>query len=633
MKSSLAEGLPILVIDDDHQMLRTISDILRLKGYEPLAAPSAAQGLEIAEHMLGGLAVALVDLRLPDMDGIEVVSRLRSLSDLTEVLILTGNASVDSAVRAMREQSYDYLIKPVHPAQLLSSIGRAGDRWQRRRVEVAMRESEERLQRIFDHVADALFITDDGDSIADANPTACELTGLPLEHLRGRRITDVLPGETSALHARGDGRQPPLPPGEHRFRDPSGAVHIVDIRVTDVLGGLRVHSVRDLTAQRRLEEELNHAQKMEAVGRLAGGVAHDFNNLLTVITCFSDMHLATLDPLDGRRGDVQEISKAARRAAALTGQLLAFSRKQILQPKIIDLNAIVADVEKMLRRVIGEDIELVSACLNELWLARADPGQIEQVLMNLAVNARDAMPNGGTLHIETSNVSVLEPRRHAHGLIQPGDYVALRVADAGHGMSEDTLKHLFEPFFTTKGPGRGTGLGLSTVYGVVEQSGGYVEVTSALGQGTAFTLYLPREEAEPLPAHSSETRASADRRDATILVVEDDPIVRDLVRGILARRGYTVLAAKQGEEAIALAERYAEPLHLLITDVVLPGLNGREIAERLQSSRPDLRVLFMSGYTDDTIIRRGVIEHQHRLLQKPFTAEELEQKVAKMLAE
>jgi CheY-like chemotaxis protein len=200
-------------------------------------------------------------------------------------------------------------------------------------------------------------------------------------------------------------------------------------------------------------------------------------------------------------------------------------------------------------------------------------------------------------------------------------------------MSEDTLKHLFEPFFTTKGPGRGTGLGLSTVYGVVEQSGGYVEVTSALGQGTAFTLYLPREEAEPLPAHSSETRASADRRDATILVVEDDPIVRDLVRGILARRGYTVLAAKQGEEAIALAERHTEPLHLLITDVVLPGLNGREIAERLQSSRPDLRVLFMSGYTDDTIIRRGVIEHQHRLLQKPFTAEELEQKVAKMLAE
>jgi PAS domain S-box-containing protein len=555
------------------------------------------------------------------------------VSELTQVVILTGNASVESAVRALREQSYDYLIKPVQPERLLDSVGRAGDRWQRRNAEVAMRDSEERLRRIFEHVSDALLITDDRRRIIDANAAACELTGLGIEQLRTAQLSEVLPDVTASEPNGGGHARLSLRDGERRLRSRDGAVRIVDVRETLFAPGLYVHSIRDLTSQRQLEEELHQSQKMDAIGRLAGGVAHDFNNLLTAITCYSDVLLTTFEESDERCEDVREILKAAKRAAGLTGQLLAFSRKQILQPTLLDLNAVITDIEKMLRRVIGEDVQLDTALDPALWPVRADKGQIDQVLLNLVVNARDAMPNGGALRIGTRNLTLAVPRPHAHGVIDPGEYVTLEVSDAGTGIEPTVLPHLFEPFFTTKGPGKGTGLGLSTVYGVLRQSDGNIEVRSVLGKGTSFVLYFPRETADAPSAPEATTPRVAENGAATILLAEDDTSVRELVRAMLTKKGYHVLCASDGEAAIDVATKHAGTIDLLLTDVVLPGLNGREVAERMRTARPDLRVLYMSGYTDDAILRRGVLTQRSSLIQKPFNAADLTSRVSELLAQ
>jgi two-component system cell cycle sensor histidine kinase/response regulator CckA len=633
MKFASPEPLPILVVDDDRQMLRTIGDILRLSGYSPEAALTAGQGLELAERMPVPPAIALVDLRLPDMDGFELVTRLHSLSELTQVVILTGNASVESAVRALREQSYDYLIKPVQPERLLDSVGRAGDRWQRRNAELAMRDSEERLRRVFEHVSDALLITDDTRHIIDANAAACEITGLGIEQLRSSTLNEVLPDATAAMPREGPSSMLSIRQGERRLRGRDGVVRIVDVRETVFAPGLHVHSIRDLTSQRQLEEELHQSQKMDAIGRLAGGVAHDFNNLLTAITCYSDVLLTTFEESDERCEDLREIQKAARRAAALTGQLLAFSRKQILQPTLLDLNAVVTDIEKMLRRVIGEDVRLDTALDPALWAVRADRGQIDQVLLNLVVNARDAMPNGGPLCIRTRNAELPAPHPHAHGVVDAGAYVTLEVSDAGTGIAPTVLPHLFEPFFTTKGPGKGTGLGLSTVYGVLRQSDGHIEVRSELGRGTTFVLYFPRETGERSAVSEEKPAQVPESRAATILLAEDDASVRELVRMMLSKKGHVVLCASDGEQAITMAAQHAGAIDLLLTDVVLPGLNGREVAERMRAARPELRVLYMSGYTDDAILRRGVLSQQSSLIQKPFSAADLTNKVGELLAQ
>ena len=629
MNSSLPEALQILVVDDDDQMLKTIGDILRLRGYTPVASSTATRALQIASQT-EPLAVALVDLRLPDMDGIELVSRLHAVSEITQVVILTGNASVDSAVRAMREHSYDYLVKPVHPEQLLDSIGRAGERWQRRRAEVQMRESEERLRRIFDHTHDALIITDDADRIVDANRTAVEFVGLDLAVLCTWTLGDLLmPGGRGAQGADERG----LRQGEWLLSNAHGESLIVDVRGAAFAPQRFVYTIRDLTAQRKLEEELHHSQKMDAIGRLAGGVAHDFNNMLTAISCYSEMLRDDFDPGDQRREDLDEIVKTTRRAAALTSQLLAFSRKQVLQPKIIDANTVVGEIERMLGRLIGEDIRLMVERDKSLWPVRADPGQLGQVLMNLAVNARDAMPNGGVLTIETANLELASPIVHRHGVVPPGSYVVIRVSDTGSGIEEEVQEHVFDPFFTTKQLGRGTGLGLSTVYGIVTQSGGHVQLQSELRQGAVFTILLPRErDGQSAALDHPQPEAFASSSPARILVVEDDPTVRKLVTGILQRSGHQVVTAADGESALRLLEQSSEPIQLAILDVVMPGMNGREVAEQLAKSSEDIPVLYMSGYTDDEVIHRGVRDLSSRFIQKPFTAAELTRKVDEVLS-
>lgn len=401
-------------------------------------------------------------------------------------------------------------------------------------------------------------------------------------------------------------------------------------RANEVLREQIAERLRAEEALRRSEAQLRQAQKMEAVGRLAGGVAHDFNNMLTVILSYAQMmQMATEgEPPKG----LQEIVVAAERAASLTRQLLAFSRQQVMQPALLDLGQVVRGMEGMLRRLIGEDIVLRTVIAPELGQVMADPGQMEQVLLNLVVNARDAMPKGGTLTIETTNAMIEGPLATSHSTLKPGEYVMLAVSDTGVGMDSATLARAFEPFFTTKPLGKGTGLGLSTCYGIVKQSGGDISVYSEPNRGTTFKIYLPRVYREPpATAVADRSRETEPGRGATVLLVEDEELVRSAAREILESRGYRVLVAREPGEALLLCESHPGPIDLLLTDVVMPGMNGREMADRIQRLRPDIAVLFMSGYTDNAIVHHGVLDAGVWFLAKPFTPERLSAKVAEVL--
>jgi PAS domain S-box-containing protein len=391
--------------------------------------------------------------------------------------------------------------------------------------------------------------------------------------------------------------------------------------------------LEDVSERRALEQQLRQSQKMEAIGRLAGGIAHDFNNLLMVISGYSEFLLERLGPDPALRVPATEISAAAERATALTRQLLAFSRKQMLAPKVLDLNGLVTENLKMLTRLIGEDIDLVMIPGEELGPVKADPSQLEQVILNLAVNARDAMPHGGKLTIETGNVTLDESYARLHAPLRPGDYVMLAISDTGVGMDNETQSRIFEPFFTTKGP-KGTGLGLSTVYGIVKQSGGYVWVYSEPGKGTAFKIYLPRVlEVEDLPADSLATAGAVPekRPHETVLVVEDEPNLRRLTRQFLEKEGYEVLDAAEGNDAVRICVAFEGTIHLLLTDVIMPGMNGRELAKRVSEIRPNTKVLYMSGYTENAIGHNGTLDAGITLLQKPFTLQALQAKVREVL--
>jgi PAS domain S-box-containing protein len=395
---------------------------------------------------------------------------------------------------------------------------------------------------------------------------------------------------------------------------------------------IRLHgTAQDITEQKRLEAQFMQAQKMEAVGVLAGGVAHDFNNLLTVINGYSDFLLNDLARDDPRRDDLEQIKRAGQRAASLTSQLLAFSRKQVLQPRILDLNDEMLEASAILRRLIGEDIDLVAVPQSGLGLVKADPGQVQQIIMNLAVNARDAMPQGGKLTIETANANVDQNyvRKHPAGSI--GRYVMLAISDNGMGMDGQTQSHVFEPFFTTKGPRKGTGLGLSTVYGIVKQSGGFIWVYSELGKGTTFKVYLPRVEGKADKFASYGMEELSLQGNETVLLVEDEPSMRTLATRILRAQGYTMLQASNGEEALRIAHEFTGKIHLVLTDVVMPEMSGNMMVSRLEAARPGIKVLFVSGYPKNAIVHHGVLNSNVAFLPKPFTADALARKVRKVL--
>ena len=413
---------------------------------------------------------------------------------------------------------------------------------------------------------------------------------------------------------------------------------------TSVVVRLNIHVVRgptrgiecfeglaeDVTEQRNLEAQFRQAQRLEAVGRLAGGVAHDFNNILTAITGYSELLLADLAADDRRREDVEEIRTATQRAAALTRQLLAFSRRQVLQVKVLDLNVVVRTLDRMLRRLIGEDVSLEVALSDGLGAVRADPAQMEQIIMNLAVNARDAMPVGGRLTIESANVVLDETYARVHGGAKPGRYVMLAVSDTGVGMDDVTRSHIFEPFFTTKEPSKGTGLGLATVYGIVKQSGGNIWVYSEPGRGATFRLYMPRVDQQPEDSEQQATLPVAGGHE-TVLLAEDDASVREVVARALEQMGYRVLRASDGQVALDLARAHSARIALLATDLVMPGMTGRELALALLAERPDLRVIYMSGYADQAVVRHGVLEKGLPYLQKPFSVADLVRKVREVL--
>jgi len=507
-----------------------------------------------------------------------------------------------------------------------------------KRHEEALRRSEARYRSLVQSAVYGIYRSSVEGRFLDVNPALIGMLGYESAEdvlaLDPEREVFLDPGEHARLMQEFQ-RKGRLDGAEVKWKRRDGGA--ITVRLSGRAGSTaeeldRVLEViaEDITERRALEDQFRQAQKMEAVGRLAGGVAHDFNNLLMVISGYTEVLLEQFKADDPLQPKAQAIQQAADRATTLTRQLLAFSRKQMLELKVVDVNAIVSDMERLLRPLIGETIELTTQLAPNVGHTRADAGQLEQVIMNLMVNAKDAMPSGGKIVIQTSQKDI-DPARREHSLIEPGPYVLLTVSDTGAGMDKETQSRIFEPFFTTKEKGKGTGLGLSTVYGIVKQSGGYIFAHSELGRGTTFRIYLPRVE-DPAehtgPARSAQVAVGGSE---TVLLVEDEESVRHLVRETLASKGYKVIEAENGEAGLQAAEAHEGTIDLLITDVVMPGISGRELAHRVTASRPEIKVLYLSGYTEDAIIHEGVLEPGAAFLQKPFTLQVLSRKVRDVL--
>lgn len=520
--------------------------------------------------------------------------------------------------------------------------------------EVALRRSEERYRLLAENATDIIWTTDINLNITYVSPSVFRARGYTVEEAMSLTLGENLPPPslTYAVEvlaqelAIENQKQKDLNRSrtlELEFKCKNGSTVWNEVKTSLIrdstgraIGTLGVG--RDITERKQaerekadLEQQLRQAQKMEAVGRLAGGIAHDFNNLLTVIKGYCDLSLMGLQEEGPLKRAIEEINKAGDRASVLTHQLLAFSRRQILELKIVNLNDVLRNLNKMLRRLIGEDIELVTKLGEGLGKVKVDPGQMEQVVMNLAVNARDAMPMGGSIILETSNLEVKEDHARKHVGLKAGSYVMLLIRDTGVGIPPEVKEHIFEPFFTTKEKGKGTGLGLSMVYGIIKQSGGSIDVESISDQGTTFKIYFPRVEEKDEALEVSPMKPEMPRGNETILIVEDEEAVRNLASQILKRQGYRVLVASSGEEALELFSVSKEPIHLILTDVVMPRMNGRELADHLISFHPEMKILYMSGYTDDAILHHGVLEEGVNYIQKPFTMEGLTKKVREVL--
>ena len=593
-------------------------------------------------------ATRLLGYGVPELTGTNALGFLHPddlapTERLCRQLLDQPGTPIRTELRARHKDGSYHLVEAVAVNRLDDpAVGAVVANWrditERLRAEQALRNSEQSYRSLVDGVRDVIFALSPGGEVTSLNPAFEEMTGFPPAEWVGRPFEAFVHPDDVPLALDLFGRVlqgEPRPTIQFRILTRAGTYRVAEFSATAQLRDGRLTGIlgigRDVTERLGLEQQLRQAQKMEAVGRLAGGIAHDFNNILTAITGHADLLLEDLGHHDPRRADVDEIRRSAERAAGLTRQLLAFSRQQVLQPKVVDLNALVLDMDKLLRRLIGEDVELATVLDPTLGRVTADPGQLEQVIVNLAVNARDAMPQGGKLTLETRNIDLDSSYTLEHSLVKPGPYVQLTVSDSGIGMDEETQAHAFEPFFTTKPRGQGTGLGLAMVYGTVKQSGGFIWVYSEPGRGATFKIYLPRVDA---PVESAAPPAPVERPprgSETVLLAEDEPAVRAIARQALERQGYTVLAAPSGADALALAAQHGATIHLLLTDVVMPGMSGRDLADRLTAQRPGIRVLYISGYTDNAIVRHGMLEPGLAYLQKPFRPDALVRKVREVL--
>ncbi|HEX5044785.1 MAG TPA: response regulator [Candidatus Polarisedimenticolaceae bacterium] len=623
------QTLRILHLEDDPDDATLIHRRLEAEGLS--VAVRHVQDLDAFRSALARdeFDLVLSDFRLGSATGLDALEVRKQLRPDVPFIFVSGALGEERAVETLRNGATDYVLKDRQ-----ARLGQAVRRALREVTERRQRDRAEAERDRFYALSLDLFCTLDAEGrLLDYNPSWQRVLGWIPEELQARPLrervhAEDLPAFETMLAQLAEGL--PVTSVETRLQARNGDWKWLLWSAQPVpLQSITYAAARDISlrkgsaeALRRSEEQLRQAQKMEAIGQLAGGVAHDFNNLLTAILGYAELMTMRLKPGDPLLRDVAEIRKAAERASALTRQLLVFSRKQMLSPRVLDLNAVVKQTESLLHRLIGEDVRLVSHLAPGLHAVRVDPGQLEQVLLNLAVNARDAMPRGGLLTLETQNVDLHEPLVAGSEVLAPGRYVMLAVSDTGVGMDRKTRQRVFEPFFTTKEQGKGTGLGLSTVYGIVRQSGGHVWVYSEPGHGACFRIYLPQAEAAPSaaePAAQGPAPAHAVRGTETVLVVEDEPAVRDLTRQVLRLQGYAILDAANGGEALAVAAAHDGPIHLLVTDVVMPGMSGPELAGKLQAARPEMKMLFLSGYTSHAVVGGGMLEEGRNFLQKPFT--------------
>jgi PAS domain S-box-containing protein len=633
----------ILVVEANDRLAALIEKYLRRDGYGALVATSGVTALDTISKCAAPIDLLLVDLQLPDMTGQDLLAALVAQNQSLPYIVLAEHGQEKRAAKHLKAGAVDYLMKDGTLLELLPIVVRRG--FQQLDQARLLHEAEVNYKLLYRHFELILHSAGEGICALDreglvtfCNPAAgrmlgyepAELIGSDLAMMAerpsadaGGHVKDALAANTTfrshdQLFWRKDGSSFPIEYTSTPIREVDGQTGAVFV-------------FKDITERRRLEEQYRQSQKLEAIGRLAGGVAHDFNNLLTVVTGYTDL-LAANPSLDAKAKDsIKEVQSATDRAIALTRQLLAFGRKQMLQPRPVNLNASITEINRLLKRLIGEDIALETRLADGLPPVTADPGQLEQVIINLAVNGRDAMPKGGTLTITTGPVDLDPATAAAQAGLKAGRYALLTVADTGHGMDAATKARIFEPFFTTKEAGKGTGLGLATVYGIVVQSGGHIDVQSALGRGTTFRILWPQA-AGTAKTPSSEFDLDIRGGTETILLVEDEDQVRGLAARVLAGYGYRVIEARDGAEAEQIGGTEGDHLHLLVTDVIMPGgMSGLELAQRLARLRPQMKVLFMSGYADDAITRRGVLADDAAFLPKPFTPEVLARRVREIL--
>ena len=663
-KTSLDKPPSILVVDDDIDQLALVSKLLQHAGFAVQTANDALTGFDLAKQIQPDLVIS--DVMMPQVDGIELCNMIRAHEPLSTTPVLLVSAlqkDTNTIVEGLHTGADDYLEIPYEPAILVAKairlveVSRIAEQLHREKecLRIAIAAARMGLWE-WNIRTGKIYWSEDLERIHGLAPG--EFGGTLDSFLNQIYSDDRELVQRSLARTLDEGSEHDI---EYRIVWPNNEVHWVEGRgavirnrkgkpvqmiglcmdvsarkhaeglLQDAHGELE-RRVEERTAERKhLEAQLLQSQKLEAVGQLAGGIAHDFNNLLTAIMGYSQLSLLRLPPDDRLRPNLEEIKKASDRAATLTRQLLAFSRKQVMQPKILDLNSVIVDLERMLRRMIAEDIEMRTMLQEKLGNVRADPGQIEQVIMNLAVNARDAMPFGGKLTIETANVYLDETYAQQHLAVVPGAYVMLAVSDTGMGMDAETQQHIFEPFFTTKEVGKGTGLGLSTVYGIVKQSEGYIWVYSEPGEGTTVKIYLPRVEEGAAEYKRPVALTDLPKGNETILLVEDDEMVRRLAREVLKTSGYQVLEAASGGAARQICEQNKEVIHLLLTDVVMPEMSGREVVNRLLPLHPEMHVLYMSGYAENAIVHHGVLDEGISFIQKPFSPQALALKVREVL--